>query len=179
MWFWSRLLTKNTGLLDFRLFQLHGMIQRSDVMAWTIGKKFGIIIALITIFVLISTVGSWISGSVIVGLAEKSRIESASFAIKAKDMQVAVIQVQQWLTDISATRGLEGFDDGFAEAKIQADRSSTNPKEIFPSARTIMSSFSPVVPFQRVTVKVSPGPILYSGSPASLVTKTLFSFILP
>ncbi len=90
-------------------------------MAWTIGKKFGIIIALITIFVLISTVGSWISGSVIVGLAEKSRIESASFAIKAKDMQVAVIQVQQWLTDISATRGLEGFDDGFAEAKIQAD----------------------------------------------------------
>ncbi len=34
-----------------------------------------------------------------------------------------VAQVQQWLTDISATRGAEGFDDGYAEAK--------NYKELF------------------------------------------------
>jgi len=27
------------------------------------------------------------------------------------------VQVQQWLTDISATRGKEGFDDGFSEAE--------------------------------------------------------------
>ncbi len=46
--------------------------------------------------------------------------ESAKFAILAKDMQVNVIQVQQWLTDISATRGAEGFDDGFDEAEANA-----------------------------------------------------------
>lgn len=33
-----------------------------------------------------------------------------------------VIQVQQWLTDISATRGRPGFDDGFAEAAGYAER---------------------------------------------------------
>lgn len=33
------------------------------------------------------------------------------------DMKLDVIQIQQWLTDISATRGAEGFDDGFGEAK--------------------------------------------------------------
>lgn len=32
------------------------------------------------------------------------------------EMQVSVIQVQQWLTDISATRGQDGLNDGFDEA---------------------------------------------------------------
>ncbi|MCB0298991.1 MAG: methyl-accepting chemotaxis protein, partial [Calditrichaeota bacterium] len=31
-----------------------------------------------------------------------------------------VVQVQQWLTDISATRAAEGFDDGFDEAEQYA-----------------------------------------------------------
>ena len=33
-------------------------------------------------------------------------------------LQRDVIQVQQWLTDISATRAKEGFDDGFTEAEV-------------------------------------------------------------
>lgn len=33
------------------------------------------------------------------------------------NLKLDVIQVQQWLTDISATRGAEGFDDGFGEAE--------------------------------------------------------------
>ncbi len=32
-------------------------------------------------------------------------------------LQLNIVQVQQWLTDISATRGVEGFDDGFVEAE--------------------------------------------------------------
>lgn len=35
-------------------------------------------------------------------------------------MKLAVVQVQQWLTDISATRGLPGFDDGLSEAETWA-----------------------------------------------------------
>ena len=35
----------------------------------------------------------------------------------ANEMKFAVVQVQGWLTDISATRGAEGFDDGYAEAE--------------------------------------------------------------
>lgn len=38
----------------------------------------------------------------------------------ADDMKLSVVQVQQWLTDISATRGAEGFDDGFDEAEAHA-----------------------------------------------------------
>ena len=45
------------------------------------------------------------------------REESAVYAQKALAMRQDVIQVQQWLTDISATRGLDGLDDGFAEAE--------------------------------------------------------------
>lgn len=35
----------------------------------------------------------------------------------SKDMNLHIVQVQQWLTDISATRAEKGFDDGFAEAE--------------------------------------------------------------
>jgi methyl-accepting chemotaxis protein len=34
-----------------------------------------------------------------------------------KDIRFHVVQVQQWLTDISATRGLDGLNDGFDVAK--------------------------------------------------------------
>ncbi len=43
--------------------------------------------------------------------------ESVLFALKAAEMEKDSIQVQQWLTDISATRGLDGLDDGFTEAE--------------------------------------------------------------
>lgn len=36
----------------------------------------------------------------------------------AWQLRLDVVQVQQWLTDISATRGFDGLDDGFAEAEV-------------------------------------------------------------
>ena len=36
---------------------------------------------------------------------------------KAHELKVCIIQVQQWLTDISATRGRDGLNDGFVEAE--------------------------------------------------------------
>jgi methyl-accepting chemotaxis protein len=41
---------------------------------------------------------------------------------KSHEMKMAVVQVQQWLTDISATRGRDGLNDGFDEAKKYAER---------------------------------------------------------
>ncbi len=38
----------------------------------------------------------------------------------ANAMKFNVVQVQQWLTDISATRGAEGYDDGYDEAANHA-----------------------------------------------------------
>ena len=49
-----------------------------------------------------------------------TRDESSVFMIKALEAKMAVIQVQQWLQDISATRATEGYDDGFDEAAKHA-----------------------------------------------------------
>lgn len=39
------------------------------------------------------------------------------FAGLAQDMKLDVVQVQQWLSDISATRAQDGLDDGFEMAE--------------------------------------------------------------
>jgi methyl-accepting chemotaxis protein len=36
---------------------------------------------------------------------------------KGHDLKLTVVQVQQWLTDISATRGMNGLNDGFDETE--------------------------------------------------------------
>jgi methyl-accepting chemotaxis protein len=47
-----------------------------------------------------------------------ARNESVVYAMCAKDMDKAVTQTQQFLSDISATRALDGMDDGFREAAL-------------------------------------------------------------
>lgn len=50
------------------------------------------------------------------------QIETTEIPIlnKAHELKLAVVQVQQWLTDISATRGRDGLNDGFDEAENNA-----------------------------------------------------------
>jgi methyl-accepting chemotaxis protein len=66
-------------------------------------------------------IGVAISGFVLSRTVETHALlakeESAVFAEIARQMQLDVVQVQQWLSDISATRGRDGLDDGFAEAE--------------------------------------------------------------
>nr|WP_315021367.1 HAMP domain-containing methyl-accepting chemotaxis protein [uncultured Aminipila sp.] len=50
--------------------------------------------------------------------------------IKGQEMKRSVIQVQQWLTDISATRAAEGLDDGFDEAATNAENVRTLVSEL-------------------------------------------------
>jgi len=52
--------------------------------------------------------------------------ESVAFALMAKDMEKDVTQVQQFLSDISATRALDGLDDGFKGAEIHSDNFNIN-----------------------------------------------------
>ncbi len=46
--------------------------------------------------------------------------EGSTFAYVAQDMKLHVSQVQQFLSDVSATRGLDGLDGGFVEAEANA-----------------------------------------------------------
>ncbi|MCP5364444.1 MAG: HAMP domain-containing protein [Hyphomicrobiales bacterium] len=43
-----------------------------------------------------------------------------------REVQLDVVEVQQWLTDISATRGLDGLNDGFDEAATYAHKFNDN-----------------------------------------------------
>lgn len=49
---------------------------------------------------------------------EDKQIASLTYA---EQIKLNVVQVQQWLTDISATRAADGYDDGFNEAEISAN----------------------------------------------------------
>ena len=73
----------------------------------------GYIIAVVVIVVLACTI--IVNAVGFQELAVRSEKEILPNTLMAKDLQLHVIQVQQWLTDISATRGAEGFDDGYDE----------------------------------------------------------------
>lgn len=81
---------------------------------------------------LIFAVGLFVTLAVIQALALISKAQEVSdnahfvqdtssvVISKSYELQLAVIQVQQWLTDISATRGLDGLNDGFDKAAANA-----------------------------------------------------------
>lgn len=48
---------------------------------------------------------------------ETVKNKNVELALLAERMRMDVVQIQQWLTDIAATRGLNGLDDGFKEAE--------------------------------------------------------------
>ena len=52
--------------------------------------------------------------------------EAIPLLIVINAIKLDVVQVQQWITDVSATRGLPGFDDGFTEAASYAEKFSAD-----------------------------------------------------
>lgn len=60
---------------------------------------------------------SYVTSQKNVGLLAESEVMSRQTSM-LKEIKFQVAQVQQWLTDISATRGLDGLNDGFEEAKL-------------------------------------------------------------
>ena len=71
----------------------------------------------LTATLLILAVWIYQSSSIFVEKAQKAKDDNIRLATIAQQMRVDVIQIQQWLTDISATRARDGLDDGFAEAE--------------------------------------------------------------
>jgi methyl-accepting chemotaxis protein len=59
---------------------------------------------------------TFLTARAVKGRAQLAKEESAVFAGIARRMKFDAVQVQQFLTDISATRGLDGLDDGFKKA---------------------------------------------------------------
>lgn len=55
----------------------------------------------------------------------------------ARDVKFDVVQVQQWLTDVSDTRAQDGLDDGFKTAADFADRFNADLAEVEKQARLL------------------------------------------
>ena len=84
-----------------------------------------------------------------------------------------VAQVQQWLTDISATRGAEGFDDGYAEAKkyqefflkdvanLQSLLREQDQKQLLNDLQHVSDAFTPFYSTGRkmASIYIKEGPI--------------------
>jgi methyl-accepting chemotaxis protein len=87
-------------------------IKKSSIRAKIIGVAAAAVIMVIAI-----SAFNFISSSSVNKSSAQTKDESVVFAMHARDFELAVVQVQQWLTDISATRGAEGYDDGFDEAE--------------------------------------------------------------
>lgn len=63
-------------------------------------------------------------------LVKEMNMKYVATISKTDKLKLDVVQVQQWLTDISATRGAEGFDDGFSEAEKYAQDLKVTIKEL-------------------------------------------------
>ena len=91
-----------------------------------IGLGYGIIISL-SIF---STILVGVRAYGIMQDAEMARDHDLRVAQEGQRIRVYVLNVWQWLTDISATRGQDGLDDGFAEAE-------KNAKALYPAIESL------------------------------------------
>ncbi len=62
------------------------------------------------------------------GSADFAAGTALDLAVTVKRLNIDIVQIQQWLTDISATRGLDGLNDGFDEAADARARAEENLK---------------------------------------------------
>ncbi|MFC4443221.1 methyl-accepting chemotaxis protein [Caulobacter henricii] len=57
---------------------------------------------------------------------EQSNSRMLELAVLSKQIQLEIVQVQQFLTDVSATRGQDGLNDGWAEAQSNSEAFKTD-----------------------------------------------------
>ncbi len=89
---------------------------------YRIGQRLVALLGVVVALILVSNVISFGRLTDIEQSSILAKDESVVFGLYAKDFELSVVQVQQWLTDISATRGLDGLDDGFEQAEVNYNR---------------------------------------------------------
>jgi methyl-accepting chemotaxis protein len=75
------------------------------------------VISVIIIILAISTAISYRSVDSVANILKVQSAETIPQAMEFIELKISVIQIQQWLTDISATRGAKGYDDGYIKAE--------------------------------------------------------------
>ncbi len=82
-----------------------------------ISIKIAIAFAVPVILIMFMSVYHAVLSNDVEQVINRAKNERFVFALVALQMDKDVVQIQQWLSDISATRAYEGFDDGFDEAE--------------------------------------------------------------
>ena len=85
-----------------------------------IRKTFIVLVAVLCIIGLVQSVVVFSKNATIIEQTDEIGSVSVPILNKAHQLKLSVVQVQQWLTDISATRALDGLNDGFDEANNNA-----------------------------------------------------------
>lgn len=99
-----------------------------------------VVMSVIGLLLVVNTVIEYNFSKDVDSMLQTQSQESIPQAINYINLEINVIQIQQWLTDISATRGAKGYDDGFDEAEKYyqnanaiieklLDQSQNNPKK--------------------------------------------------
>jgi len=65
-----------------------------------------------------------------ISMFDSIRLNSIKEIVLVNHIKYNIVQVQQWLTNISATRGARGYADGFSEAKIHSEEFLKLSKEL-------------------------------------------------
>ncbi len=90
-------------------------------------------VALVLAVLLVSAALNHMKMGVIIQETQEQKEEVLPNLLDFLDLQLNIIQIQQWLTDVSATRGAEGFDDGFDEAKTYFDKANVTVDKLISS----------------------------------------------
>ncbi len=85
-----------------------------------LGTLFLLLVILLVVAVIIESAVIIVKGKEISNQSIELTEKRIPILNKAHRLKLSVVQVQQWLTDISATRSLDGLNDGFDEAENNA-----------------------------------------------------------
>ena len=94
------------------------MLANNKKMALSVKMGLGFGVPLLMIAVIVATI--FVMANSLQSNSELTKAnvdEAAKFTGIARQMKLDAVQIQQWLTDISATRAQDGLDDGFDEAE--------------------------------------------------------------
>ena len=92
----------------------------------TLAVKLALGFGLLILILAGVTVGVYFATGQVKDRALHAKNESAVYADIGQNMKLHVVQVQQYLSDISATRGRDGYDDGFDKAEQHAQSFMAN-----------------------------------------------------
>ena len=83
-------------------------------------NKFALVCSILALAVIVQAVVIYSGSSSIISESKQIAGNEIPILNKAHQLKLSIVQVQQWLTDISATRGRDGLNDGFDEAEANA-----------------------------------------------------------